>query len=168
MRISSDIRFLGATGFVVALLGVQTLASLAPEEIPGRPLAPQHESVEPRAPASVSPEVEVPVSALAKLKEDSVLDVDCKKEELSAQVQGGQLRFRGRSCFRGERLDRLEISNLTNGTSVIIMRRGTSEYETDLMPLSAGDNQVRIARIDDSGRRIERIFKVHSVPNQSK
>lgn len=160
-KVSPDLRFLGIVFLIVAALGVQTLASLSHEDAPGAriaaPATPAAATDDSRQPASLpSPEMK-PASAM-----NDVFDIDCKKNEAAFEVSAGQVRFRGKTCFSGENLDRLEILNETNGSTATILRRGTNAFETDLIPLNDGANQVKIASLDQSGRRVERIFKVVS------
>lgn len=160
-KMSPDLRFLGIVFLIVAALGVQTLASLSHEDaVPAAHVAaPAVATGDSRQPASLPSTAMKPGSALAS---GDVFDIDCKKNDAAFEVSAGQVRLRGKTCFNGENLDRVEILNVTNGSTATILRRGTNAFETDLIPLNDGANRLKIASLDPTGHRVERIFNVVS------
>lgn len=110
-----------------------------------------------RSPASI------PQSNFAMVTRLTKFDVSCAKKALAPlAVDGGYVQFEGKNCLRGLKVGDLEIINKSNGYTASIFLRGTDKYQTDLIQLKKGDNEITIRYRERSGRAVEEVLLVHS------
>lgn len=160
-RPSSDIQFISVTLVLVVLLGARTFFSLTEEE--GRTEEPsavataESHSSEERRPASLSVAVAKPGSALDQFTK---LDLNCSRKPAgNMSVQGSFVQFQGKSCLKS--LD-VEIVNKSNGYTASVFQRGEGGYQTDLIQLESGENEIAIRYRERSGKSVEEIVRVLS------
>ncbi|QDK36549.1 hypothetical protein [Bdellovibrio sp. NC01] len=164
-RQASDIHFIAVTFVLVALLGARTFFNLTEEEaLSVEPVvASQNSMASSRQPASV------PAAAMATQKPESALqqftqfDLNCsKKAEVKVSVNSGFVQLQGKSCGKGIHEGDVEIVNKSNGYTASIFARGTDRYQTDLIQLNKGENEIAIRYRERSGKSVEEVIHVHS------
>lgn len=113
-----------------------------------------------RSPASV-PKAKIQISSA--ISQVSQFDVRCAKKVASAlNVDGGYVQLQGKNCLRGFKEGDLEIMNKSNGYTASVFLRGTDKYQTDLIQLNKGANEITIRYREDSGKTVEEVILVHS------
>lgn len=139
-RGTSDWKFLLLTAGIVALLGFQATRELLHEESAGPASAELG-----RRPASLG--AKNLAMKLAIPRPDVLLEWDwsCRKNApATAEVDGNQLRLKGKACDHAFSPEKLTITNVTNGFTASIFDKGHREYETDLIQLNAGSNEIHL------------------------
>lgn len=160
-RQPSDTQFLIVTFVLVLFLGVPTFMNLTEEDvlIPEAVAAGQGAVLaQGRTPASVPTGLTNKVSsALSHLAQ---LDLRCAKKAASPlRVEGSYVQFEGKNCLRDKTL---EIVNKSNGYTASVFLKGTDKYQTDLIQLQKGDNEITIRYHDGPGKAVEEVVLVHS------
>lgn len=157
----SDLHFLIVTFLVVLLLGGPTVWSVVgheAEEVSAQELSAGESSGQGgRAPASLSPMKPSKISPLA------VFDVSCVKgkgQEISVTEHFVQIR--GKNCLKAAERERIEIVNQSNGYTASVFLSGTDQYQTDLIQLNKGPNEIHIRYPSAQGLIIEEVLKVNS------
>ena len=162
-KLSSDTKFLAITSFIVLALGARTFFSLVePEEIPASALASKGTPViGSRAPSSVSPQA---VEVKPKKERFAQHDLNCHKKGANAvvSVTGHMVQIQGRTCVSGFKSSDLEIVNRQNGFTAAVFESGKNEYQTDLIQLEQGDNEITIRYRERSGTVVEEVVRVRA------
>ncbi|UXR64964.1 hypothetical protein EZJ49_01705 [Bdellovibrio bacteriovorus] len=110
-----------------------------------------------RTPASVPAVGSRISSAISHLAQ---LDLRCaKKAQSPLRVEGSYVQFEGKNCLRDKTL---EIVNKSNGYTASVFLKGTDKYQTDLIQLQKGDNEITIRYHDGPGKAVEEVVQVHS------
>lgn len=165
-RSASDIQFIAITFVLVALLGARTFSSLMePDEVV--PLSASAaatvltENSTARIPASVSPVTVVPQKVDSTLHQSADFDLNCTKKSLDKfAVKGSYLQLRGKSCMRGVSVGQIEIVNKSNGYTASVFDRGSDKYQTDLIQLNKGENEIAIRYKAAGGKSVEEILHI--------
>lgn len=150
------------TFVLVLLLGVPTFMSLtaggSEEQVEVARAGMVGPALTTRVPASI-PEVQAKMTpALSQLAK---YDLSCaKKMHEAMDVPGEFVQFTGKSCLRDVKASNLEILNKSNGYSASIFYKGGEVYQTDLIQLQKGNNQIVIRYRDHSGKTAEELIVV--------
>ncbi|MBK9324097.1 MAG: hypothetical protein IPM97_14325 [Bdellovibrionaceae bacterium] len=158
MRVGNpDWKFLVATAFLVAIVAVPTLASLFSkdeQDVPVMVLRPQEQKV--RKPASLiqgfSPKKAVVIEDAAKELNNVLGDnlitynLKCPKsaDSKNFKVQGSYVQLRGLDCNQKTHAGKISIVNKTNGFTASVFLLDGKNYQTDLIQLKEGENQIYI------------------------
>lgn len=155
----TDNQFLFVTLVLVLLLGVPAFVNITGEDEPIAVVATAGMSVD-RHPASIpTPEVKPAARAL----EQTEWDLSCaKKTAPTLKVTAGHVQFHGRNCLQGRQGADVEIVNRTNGYTASVFFRGSDKYQTDLIQLQNGDNEIAIRYRERSGKTVEEVVLVQS------
>lgn len=165
-RSASDVQFIAVTFVLVALLGVRTFASLVEsDEVPASAVASAtglaQNAVGARAPASVAAVTVVPQKVTSTLHQSADFDLNCtKKSADKIAVKGSYLQLRGKSCVRGYAIGQIEIVNKSNGYTASVFDRGSDKYQTDLIQLNKGENEIAIRYKAAGGKSVEEVLRI--------
>jgi hypothetical protein len=172
---NTEWKFLLTTAFLVATIAVPTLASLISSEAPVTPeilvLKPQLQKT--REPASLphlkGPDKAVVIQDANKelnnlISENSInFDFRCAKDAaLEFKVQGSYVQLKGRDCGKNTSAPKLSVTNKTNGFTASVFFTDGKQYQTDLIQLKEGENQIQIQYETSSGKSEQRILNVKS------
>ncbi len=112
-----------------------------------------------RTPASLPPSA---VTAPARVSPLAQLDVSCLTAKFKPlAVHDTFVRFEGKSCVKGLDREKIEIINRSNGYTASIFFSGADHYQTDLIQLKAGENEIQIRYPSAQGFK-EEILRVTS------
>lgn len=166
-------KFLATTAFLVVTIAVPTLASLfSPEEADRKTamvLRPNEQKA--RQPASLpllgGPKKEVIIEGakneLNNLLSNNLISYDfaCSKiKSTDFKVEGSYLQLKGKDCSKNSEMPKLNITNKTNGFTASVFVLNGKEYQTDLIQLKEGDNQISIQYLSPSGQIEEHVLHV--------
>jgi hypothetical protein len=162
-RAASEIQFIAITFILVVLLGARTFANLTEADVVASEEANTASVVEPmrRTPASLPPTAVAPQKIESSLHQSADVDLNCSKKKGQLEVHAGYVQFKGKSCARGVRMGEIQIVNKSNGYTASVFDRGSDKYQTDLIQLQPGENEISI-RYENSGRQVEEIIRVSS------
>ncbi len=158
----TDVQFLVVTMLVVLALGAKTFASLTePDELQLPSVATNDAGLGvSRTPSSVGPAKE------AKPRWDRFAhhDLNCHKkiEKPVVAINGNFVQLQGKHCLKGFKFSELDIVNRQNGFAASIFESGSDQYQTDLIQLEQGDNEIVIRYRENSGALVEEVVKVRS------
>ncbi|MEN0057901.1 MAG: hypothetical protein AAGB31_03630 [Bdellovibrio sp.] len=154
-RQPSETHFIIVTFILVILLGVPTVRTLTEMDI-------KAETMEgTRAPASV-PE-SVAAVAPSSLTEKTDFDLSCLKKNATAfTVRGDFVQLHGKSCLKDFKNTDVEIINKSNGYTASIFIRGSDKYQTDLIQLNKGENEIAVRYRVRSGKTVEEVIRIRS------
>ncbi len=155
--ISKENKFL--VGFVLALIAftavtVSSVASNDPTILAEKPESD-------RAPASIKKISAKP----AKMKFQSISVNLCdlnSKQVLPVNVNGQFVQVKGRGCASKSSYSAVKIVNQTNGYTASIMPFGKDQYQTDLIQLIPGTNQILIKYVSPKGTSEERKIELRA------
>lgn len=72
-------------------------------------------------------------------------DISCAKASaINISAEGSYIQLKGRDCSKGTAKKPMTITNKTNGFQASIFGLNKNEYQTDLIQLKKGDNQISI------------------------
>ena len=157
----SETHFLVITAVLVALMGIPTFHTLTteenkPDELAASEISPAPASSPSRSMASVAPYAMKPKMLTA-------YDVSCKKQGLTkVNVDGTFVQFQGKNCLKNFKAGDIEIINKSNGYTASIFSSGSDQYQTDLIQLRSGDNEIAIRYRERSGKPVEEVIHVQS------
>jgi hypothetical protein len=154
-RKSAERKFLVVSSVIVALLGVKTFFSLVEE-----PMYVEKA----RKPAAVTAKVQSPKPVdLAEAANQWVnLNFNCKKEDKKEYaVRGAFLQIRGKGCGR-EHQGQISIINKSNGYTASVFSASGEDFQTDLIQLVEGQNDILIQYSNSQGKKFERQVVVKS------
>lgn len=165
-RAASEIQFIAITFILVVLLGARTFASLTEdgdiESAQESKVAVVGKEPNTRTPASLPPTTVAPQKVDSSLHQSADIDLNCTKKKGSAlEVHAGYVQFKGKSCSRGVRMGEIQIVNKSNGYTASVFDRGADKYQTDLIQLQPGENEISI-RYENAGQQVEEIIRVSS------
>lgn len=166
-------KFLATTAFLVATIAVPTLASLmAPDEaLQAVTMRPRAEEPKLRQPASLSHLSAAKKAVvildtkkeLANLLSNNLVNYDfsCGKTKATDfKVEGAFLQLKGKDCTKNGQMPNLSITNKSNGFTASVFLLNDKEYQTDLIQLKEGENQISIQYQTPSGKTEEYILNV--------
>lgn len=156
--------FIFVTLVLVLMLGAPTFFSLTDEsdfvesgELTSLPVSAA------RSPASLPPIS--PVSKERALGRFFNYDLSCAKVSggVPYEVRGGFVQFQGKSCLKRGQQQQVEIINKTNGYTASIFESGTDKYQTDLIQLADGENEISVRYREASGKTVESVILIRSI-----
>lgn len=165
-------KFLATTAFLVATIAVPTLASLLSPEMEERPAlmvrSPEQKTREPASlPHLKGPKKEIVIEdskkVLSNLLSSNMISYDlrCAGEKVTTyKVEGAYLQLKGKDCGRTSQMPKLLITNQSNGFTASVFQLNAKEYQTDLIQLIEGENQILIQSQFPSGRIEEQVLHV--------
>jgi hypothetical protein len=163
---STERKFIAITLLLVVLLGVRTAESLMEEDAQQNSVyavengADAEDAAVARAPASI-PQNAVAVKPSSMALVD--LDLSCaKKPEAVFKISGNFVQLKGKNCLKNFKEDKIEIINKSNGYTASIFPFGRNQYQTDMIQLVNGDNEITIRYGSAEGPRYEQTIKVSS------
>lgn len=115
---------------------------------------------EQRAPAS-APDIEVtPSAALPKV--DSLLKQDLCKNQNISELQSGldHIQLKGNLCLGAKKIREIQITNQSNGHVATVFVFDETKYQTDVLPLSSGLNDIQARVIYMDGKSEEIAFVI--------
>lgn len=150
--------FIVITLLLVVILGAQTFNSLLKEEIDVPGVIAEANVTGDRQPASFGG-----VKPLAKSLSQLVdLDLSCsKKWQKNFSVTGTFLQLKGKNCLKSFDQEHIQIVNQTNGYTASVFTLGQNQYQTDLIQLREGENQIKI-RHESKGKVFEETLSVRA------
>lgn len=161
-------KFLATTAVLVAMMGVPTLASLTGspvEESPHRALlAPKQRTRSPASLPGLSTVKKPLVITDTKNEIGNVVgdassihfDLRCAKAMAhDFHVDGAYVQMRGKDCSKGNEPAKINVVNKTNGFTASVFMLDSKEYQTDLIQLKDGDNQISVQYENSSGQSQE-------------
>ncbi|MGZ3785454.1 MAG: hypothetical protein ACXVC3_12980 [Bdellovibrio sp.] len=163
-RVSRDNQLLLITLVLVLLMGVPTFRSLMEnnEEVTNSPqLKNASVQTKQRNPASITPEHVMAVRPV--LSHFAEYDLNCGRKVLvKKEVAGAYIQFQGKNCLKNYKDGDVEILNKSNGYTASTFSNGDNKYQTDLIQLQNGDNEILIRYRESSGKSVEEVVRVHS------
>ena len=98
-----------------------------------------------RLPAAIAPDSKQITIQAKPLNTHIAYDLNCGTgRKMTAQkINGGWVQLKGRMC-NNEKMKNVEITNVKNGFTASIFNMGTRQYQTDMIQLSLGDNEIRV------------------------
>ena len=158
MRIrSAETKFLVVSFVLVLLLGVKTVASLLEEPPMGS------KSLDRRQPASIAKQPASLEKAITKVSSTANFVFNCQKEfQKEVTVIGRYLQIHGKRCAKSLQGDQVSIINKSNGYTAAVFPTNREEFQTDLIQLIEGQNQILIQYQNSSGKKFEQEVVVKS------
>lgn len=175
-------KFLGIIFILVLLLGGVTLISLFdPEEmqidlaskrateISTEQLLKSTNDSE-RTPASIPNEskiIAIPSTSantkISNIENAIVLNPTCdNQKEYSLSIKGTSLQLEGKNCSTKFKKNSLEIVNLSNGFTASVFDKVNGLYQTDVMQLKKGPNNLLIKFLAADGKQVEKKLIINS------
>lgn len=113
-----------------------------------------------RAPASIPAQALKAVKPAAHFKN---LDLNCKKNQLSPlSVVGTYVQLQGKNCVANFNVGDVEIMNKSNGFTASVFQSGADKYQTDLIQLQPGQNEITIRYRERSGKSVQETLHITS------
>lgn len=161
-RQPTDIQ-LFVTLVLVLAMGIPTFQALAePDDIQGYGVVTGAVPSAQRQPSSIA-KVSVPNGQPSLPSSFTKHDLNCvKKSPVEVQIKGEIVQLQGRSCLGDFSAGEVEIVNKSNGYTASVFDNGPDKYQTDLIQLQNGSNEISIRYRDASGKTIEEVLKIHS------
>lgn len=156
MKHDADWKIIATLGFLVATVAVPTVASLvAPEDTPAM-ATPNMEVRQNKDDSSREP---------ASTKKDDAhvisFDVSCAKgKSFTFNAQGSYIQLKGRDCTKTTSKKPMTITNKSNGFQASIFEVSKNEYQTDLIQLQNGENQISVKFESAAGKSEEQVLQV--------
>lgn len=162
-RQPTDTQFLFITLMLVLLMGIptfNTLMSADPEFSEDHVVVAA--SSMPRVPASIP--TTTSMAAPSALSHFAQFDFKCTKKSAGPlKVDGRFIQLQGKNCLKNYQEGDVEIVNKSNGYTASIFDKDSDKYQTDLIQLQKGDNEIVIRYRDRSGKTVEEALFVHSI-----
>ncbi|WP_413613010.1 hypothetical protein [Bdellovibrio sp. HCB-110] len=161
-RQPTDTQFLFITLVLVLLMGIPTFHTLtANEELSEEQVVSATTPVGQRKPASVVAASALPIAPA--ISHFTQYDVSCAKKVLpKLDVAGSYVQFQGKNCLKNFKEGDIEIVNRSNGYTASVFISGSDKYQTDLIQLQKGDNEIAIRYRERSGKAVEEVVRVRS------
>ncbi len=145
---------------LVVLMAFPTYQTLAQnDEVEGRIAATMTTSSD-REPASI------PTQAMKVAKPQphfKNLDLNCAKKQFSPfNVVGNYVQLQGKNCMSNFKEGDVEITNKSNGFTASVFQSGTDKYQTDLIQLQPGENEITIRYRERTGKSVQETLRVTS------
>lgn len=152
-------KLIAFTAFLVAVMAFPTYQTLArPDAEDSEVTVGTEKSAAVREPASISPQVLKEKKPRAPFQ---TVDLKCTNKVLSPlTVLGGHIQFQGKHCLINLKDGDVEIINKSNGFTASIFLHGSDKYQTDLIQLQPGDNEIAIRYREGSGKSVEEVIHV--------
>jgi len=149
--LSKENKFLLTFSFALIALTVVTLTSVASDE--------SQETlqvvVSERAPASIAPQKFKPLKSKIQAISFDLCQTNAHPN-FPLEIRGEFVQVKGKNCGKGHSYSGVKIMNQTNGYTASIMPFGENEYQTDLIQLNEGENQILIKYLSPKGVPFER------------
>ncbi|WP_415062315.1 hypothetical protein [Bdellovibrio sp.] len=161
-RQPTDTQFIFLTLMLVLLMGIPTFQTLTQkEEVSDVQVAAESPPLTTkRSPSSLPASV---VDVKPALQQFTAYDLSCAKKSASElTVSGPYVQFQGRNCLKNFKSGDVEIVNKSNGYTASIFSSGSDKYQTDLIQLQQGENEIAIRYRESSGKPVEVVVRVHS------
>lgn len=170
-RQSLDIQFIAVTMLVVSLLGVQAVRDLIEEDHTELAMMENSSLVDDkingitqkiRLPASKPRTIfETPKESTSSIEQVTQLDLHCSKKSIpQISIKGNFLQFKGKSCLGDMNFKDVEIINKTNGYTASVFLSGVDKYQTDLIQLNTGENEITVRYKESNGELVEQTVRV--------
>ncbi|MGZ6470608.1 MAG: hypothetical protein ACXWRZ_05580 [Bdellovibrio sp.] len=145
----------------VLLMGAMTFYSLLEKEETIIAQVNKQSAQIDRNPSSVAKTSAVKVpSSLSQFAEH---DLNCGKTTQKKQIVAGSfVQFQGKNCLKNYKDGDVEILNKSNGYTASTLTHGADKYQTDLIQLKNGENEIVIRYHEGSEKTVEEIIFVHS------
>ncbi|WII70634.1 hypothetical protein QJS83_09205 [Bdellovibrio sp. 22V] len=160
-RQPTDTQLIFVTLILVLLMGIPTFQTLAnnDDEVPSSEVAAQPSPA--RVPASIAQQQ--PHTVPSALSSFTQYDLSCaKKGQASLKITGSYVQFQGKNCLKNYKTGDIEIINKSNGYTASVFSRGSDKYQTDLIQLQNGENEIAIRYRERSGKAVEEVVRVRS------
>lgn len=155
-RHPTDTQLIFLTLTLVLLMGIPTVHALTEPES-------EVVVVSQRQPASISPAVLSTGKASQTSTHFAKLDLNCRKRSTGEfKVEADFIQFQGKTCLAGVEAAEVQIINRSNGYTGSVFDSGSDRYQTDLIQLQKGSNEISIRYLDASGKYIEEVLKVQT------
>lgn len=160
---ASERNFIFVTLALVLALGGQTVSSLLHEDVSEKSVAsaavgPAKDSREPASLGHAKP-------LKTSLSQMLDLDLSCsKKMKATFSVSGNYFQLKGKNCLKNFKQEQIQIVNQSNGFTASVFAFGHNQYQTDMIQLREGENEIKIRHQSASGTVFEQTFKVQSSP----
>lgn len=163
---AKDSQLLFITSILVLLMGIPTFYSLTESDEFRVDKSTIHTSSAGRSPSSV-PVVEVAAtshSAHSALTQFAEFDLNCVKRDHSKKhiVAGSYVQLQGKNCIKNFKDGDVEIFNKSNGYTASTLSSGVNKYQTDLIQLQNGENEIVIRYRESSGKIVEDVVRIQS------
>lgn len=170
-------KFIYVTALLVAAVALPVYASMMePSEKAGPQalMVLRPTELKRRQPASLSPAnvtankkimIEDAKKELSHLLANNLVSYDlaCEKRKiLDYKVEGHYLQLKGKDCSKGGKGPKLSITNKSNGFTAAVFMLNAKEYQTDLIQLQEGENQILIQYHTPAGNLEEQILHVQA------
>lgn len=162
-RLSKDNQLLLITTILVVLMGIPTFHSLVEtEEVVGEQSLARLEPLE-RSPASVPIEPSA-IKVRSAVSQFTEYDLNCfkKNHPKTETVMGNYIQFQGKNCLKNFKDGDVEIFNKSNGYTASTLSSGSNKYQTDMIQLQNGENEIVIRYREHSGKTVEEVIRIHS------
>ena len=163
---SAENKFLLISFIAVLLLGFKTVDSLLEQPIVKLkgPSLRQPSSLQDRADRGQSLALASPLPLESPAAN---FDFNCQKDVLKKLVKefivkGAYLQIRGKGCLKAMQDDQVVIVNKSNGYTAAVFPMGQEEFQTDLIQLIEGQNQILIQYQNSNGKKFQREVVVNS------
>ncbi len=165
-RPPTDTQFIVITLVLVLLMGIptfKTLTAYEPDVVSDHVAASATNlASQQRAPSSVPAQTVLKPSRPA-LSHLTRYDVSCAKKAAAAfVVSGNYVQLQGKNCLKNFKDGDIEIINKSNGYTASVFPSGTDKYQTDLIQLQNGDNEIAIRYRERSGKAVEEVLRIRS------
>lgn len=147
--------FIGALGVFTVI----TLSSVASDET-ANPVVPLSSD---RSPASIEPLKPKPTRN--KFQAIALDLCNGKEKSLEMNVSGQFIQMKGRACDEKTTSKAITIINQTNGFTASVMPFGKDQFQTDLIQLNQGSNQIVIQYFSPKGVKIEQKIQLRAEMN---
>lgn len=165
-RAPTENHFIAITFILVVLMGIPTFQTLTAKELTDEELEGVSTAVlttADRAPASI-PASRPEAISTSSLPSFTQVDLNCSKNKvLEAKLTGGFLQLKGKNCLKDITSSEVQIENKSNGFTASIFQQGIDGYQTDLIQLQKGENEISIRYRDKSGKSVEQILRVQAL-----
>jgi hypothetical protein len=163
-RTPTDFHFIVITTLLVLLIGVRTVYSLADDDsvnlVTEATVPVVSLSASERSPASLPAKILEEKTSLHRMMS---MDLSCTQKQYSVfKVSGHFVQFKGKNCLKNFKQDFMEIVNRSNGYTASIFSFGNDQYQTDMIQLVDGENEITVRYESPTGLKYEKTIKVSS------
>jgi hypothetical protein len=152
-------RQLAFTFIIVLTLGVFSLQSLVMDDTPVAVL-----DAGARTPASVSAtSLEGQEHSKINTRRELEVNFNCLKEKLEkANVRADFIQLHGRNCLDLKKGSEIEMTNKANGFTASVFQIADKSYQTDIIPLSPGINEISVKAVENDGKSYEYSLEINA------
>lgn len=154
-------KVIAITFFMVLALAFPTYQTLAQKDGTEEDRAQTAQGLTPeRNPASLPPASVKPAKMHSHFQH---MDLNCAKTQYPpVRVAGAFLQLQGKNCGPSLKDGDVEIINRSNGFTASVFPKGVNQYQTDLIQLKEGDNEIVIRYRRSTGQSVEETLRVTS------